>query len=751
MAGLFLALNFTYGSEPGNASIQVFRGDNQKPLSDASVNMVPLTGPSKGKTITGVTNEEGIFKYSYSVPVIMQISHLGFLTITDTLYKPGDRLYHIAISAQNMQDVVVTGQYASARLDKSVYEVEVINADEIRAKGANNLREALQDELHINFEEDPVFGSSASINGISGEGVKIMIDGVPVEGRINGRLDLSQIDINNIERIEIVEGPLSVLYGTDAMGGVINIITKSFQAEKVRIAGNFYYESVGQYNVALNTGFNFKNSQLFVDAGRNFFGGYSPVDTVPRLKEWKPKEQYFADAKYVYTGNRFKLTLGANFFRELMLDRSAPQIGFLPGQEIYIGLDWQYLTYRIEPNATFTYKFKEGYQLDALFGYTYYERFTDFFEKNLENESETLAQNPNTPNDTAKLQTIVFRSTYTMPALNNRLNFQMGVDIRQEYAVENILDNGRQQEGDYAVFGSARILVINGFDIQPGIRFSYNTLFSSPLIPSLNLKYNYRDKLVARLSYGRAYRAPELEELYLYFLDSNHGILGNPSLKPEDGNCVNGSLNYIVKIDRSQQLEFSTSGFYNNIDNKIDLVYTGPTVANKESDVGYEYFNIRHYITYGGEESVTYRWGRLMLNAAILYTFYQNTDTTVSVNVQRLNSPDFTAEAGYRIPKIDVGVNVYYKYTGTKPLFSLSNGITSGTQPGFNLLDLSVTKSFWKNRIQITVGGKNLLNVKDIIGTNVGGAATAHNANPDDLSIGWGRTFFTSLILQYTK
>ena len=123
---------------------------------------------------------------------------------------------------QDSKDVVITGQYTANTIQKSVYEVKVISADELKSKGANNLREALQNKLNIDLGQDAVFGSSIGINGISGEGIKIMVDGVPVVGRLDGKLDLSQINLNNIDHIEIVEGPLSVIYGTDAMGGVVN-------------------------------------------------------------------------------------------------------------------------------------------------------------------------------------------------------------------------------------------------------------------------------------------------------------------------------------------------------------------------------------------------------------------------------------------------------------------------------------------------------------------------------------------------
>jgi outer membrane receptor for ferrienterochelin and colicins len=124
---------------------------------------------------------------------------------------------------QELSDIVVTGEYAPISSKSAVYNVTTISKSELQAKGATNLREALDNKLGVNLSQDNVFGSSASLNGISGEGIKILVNGVPMVGRIDGKIDLSQINMNNVERIEIVKGPLSVLYGSDALGGVINL------------------------------------------------------------------------------------------------------------------------------------------------------------------------------------------------------------------------------------------------------------------------------------------------------------------------------------------------------------------------------------------------------------------------------------------------------------------------------------------------------------------------------------------------
>ncbi len=746
LTALFFAV--TLASPTNNASVTVFRKDNHQLLQDAVVKIIPLANQNSKGAIVGFTNTQGVYSYSFTQPVIIQIMYFGYSTITDTCYQMEDRTYYIAPVSMNIQDVVVTGQYGSNSAQKSVYEVKVISNDMIRAKGASNLREALQNEVNIDLGQDQVFGSYLGINGISGEGVKVMVDGVPIVGRLDGKLDLSQVNINNIERIEIVEGPLSAMYGPDAMGGVINIITKSFQQEKVNVNLKGYYESVGQYNVELDGGFAFKKSQIFLSAGRNFFNGYSTLG-IPRFKEWKPKEQYFADAKYMYTGNKFRIAFAGSFFRELMLDRSTPykSLSYDNGDTAwtYIGIDGHYLTYRPRASFNLTYRFAENFQLETMLAYSGFIRFTNTYSKDLVTQKEELVKDPSTQ-DTTRYHQIVFRAMYTMPAWKERVNFQFGVDVNAENVTESNIQEGKQKIGDYAVFGSVRLKLVEGLDIQPAVRFSYNTKFTVPLIPSLNIRYNYKDQLVVRASYGRGYRAPSLKELYLEFFDSNHALKGNSDLRPEDGHNVTASINYTGRIKQSHTLSMEVSGFYNNIHNKIDWKFF-PAVFPPDT---YQYFNVKNYVTYGGEAGLTYRWKGLQMNTSTVFTAYQLGNISGGEKV-KMWSPDFRANVSYLIPKAEIGISVTYKYTGKKPLFSVSSDVETGTRNAYHLLDASLSRNFWKDRIQLTIGGKNLLGVTNVMGNNVGGVSLAHNATPNVVNVGWGRTFFTSLVLHFGK
>ena len=126
----------------------------------------------------------------------------------------------------DFDNIVVTAQYAPTDVKNAVHEVKVIKAQTIQEQGFNNLAEVLTQQLNLRVNADLALGNGLQIQGIGGENVQVMIDGVPVIGRLNGNIDLSQINLNDVERIEIIEGAMSAQYGSNAAGGVIKIITK---------------------------------------------------------------------------------------------------------------------------------------------------------------------------------------------------------------------------------------------------------------------------------------------------------------------------------------------------------------------------------------------------------------------------------------------------------------------------------------------------------------------------------------------
>src|SRR5690606_23632369 len=121
--------------------------------------------------------------------------------------------------------VVITGEVEPQSAKKSVYQVRTIPMERIQAQGSTRLQDVLNTELNIRFDQDlSLGGSNLNMLGLSGQNVKVLIDGVPMIGRqgVENEININQINVSSIERIEIVEGPMSVIYGADALAGVIN-------------------------------------------------------------------------------------------------------------------------------------------------------------------------------------------------------------------------------------------------------------------------------------------------------------------------------------------------------------------------------------------------------------------------------------------------------------------------------------------------------------------------------------------------
>lgn len=197
----------------------------------------------------------------------------------------------------DQRTVVATGNIMPSSQSSTVHNVKIITAKTIERQGVFNLKDLLLKENTIRISNDNLLGSSMSLQGISGQNIKILLDGVPITGRENGNIDLGQMNLNTIERIEIIEGPLSVIYGTDALGGVINMISKRIvldSAKPYTAFANAYSESIKQNNFGAGAMLKVSGIDIGASVNRNFFGGYNPVSN-SRVMLWKPKEQLFGN------------------------------------------------------------------------------------------------------------------------------------------------------------------------------------------------------------------------------------------------------------------------------------------------------------------------------------------------------------------------------------------------------------------------------------------------------------------------
>jgi outer membrane receptor for ferrienterochelin and colicins len=684
-----------------------------------------------------ITDVNGEVNFPLVQQKIISISCMGFKSLIDTL-SPGisAKTYVLEPSYYELNSVVVTGQFKPVSADKSIYDIKLIGKDRIESKAANNLADVLSDELGIRLSNDPSTGTSMSLQGITGENIKILVDGVPVIGRLDGNIDLSQLNLDNVSQIEMVEGPMSVIYGSNALGGVINIITENSSRSQYKTSVNSYYESIGTYNFNFLTSIRQKKNTFELNGGRNFFNGYSLEDT--RSKQWKPKEQYNAGASYYYNTEKTKLRVKSDFFNERLLDRNDP---FPPYYEK--ANDTWYKTFRFNNSAEITNKIGEHSGFNILAAYSIYERQKQKYLVDLTDLSKTLTTSP-ADHDTSSFNSFMSRGTYNFTPEDGVFSFQTGFDINYETAQGKRIENRQENIGDYALFVSAIWKPVEVLSIQPGIRAAYNTRYNAPLTPSVNLMFK-PGKITIRGSYARGFRSPSLKELYLYFFDSNHQVEGNDSLQSERSHSFNASANYKFTQGKTT-LVFDLKPFYNIIDNKISLVQVDP-----DNLLHYRNENTGKFSSLGFEISGSLYQSSL-LNLRAGYSRIGRKDESFDNN-EFIFSNNWNTSLDVDFLKNTAKFSIFYKYSGKYPTYYYNSAeeVTVGYINEFHNMDVSLMKKFWHNRFSVTTGVKNIFDNKEIGGQGSGSGSGHGGGQGASSLVGWGRTFFLSMKINFVK
>ncbi len=636
-------------------------------------------------------------------------------------------------STRLLQELIVTGNFKPQGLDKCVIATRNLVIDKLASIGVQNVGDVLKYQPNIRLQQDNILGTGVSMQGISGENVKVLIDGVPVIGRQGGNIDLSQLNVQNIERIELIEGPMSVQYGTNALAGTLNIITKKKKEEGVGFRLNNYVESVGNYN--FGGAFNWKENAhtLNISMGRNAFSGWSNVDT-SRFKSWKPKIQYFADFNYGFSINNFKINYTANYFNEFILNRGQPLPPYLE-----TAFDDKYNTLRTSNSINASFLTDNKLSTNLLVSYSNYKRFKNTYYRDLVNVKEILTGNIG-DQDTTTFDLIAARGTVAKTT-NKYLNYEAGFDLNVETGGGLRIRDKMQKIGDYAAFLSAEWHITEGVTLRPGVRASYNSSYAAPVIPSVHLRYKLSENWTARASYGSGFRAPSLKELYFFFVDINHNVQGNPQLKSERSDNFNTVFNYLKAVGKDRVFKFETSAFYNDIRNLISLAVL------RTGDNAYSYINIDRFKTYGGQCFGEMTFKNVNLGAGVAFTRREN---NFSDKIFNADTWEVRANATVsNILKLGIDGNIYLKHAGKQPNFvqNEDGSIEPNYIGAYNLADAGLSRKFFKNKLNTSIGVRNLFNIRDVQAQISGG--NAHSNSGNSMALATGRTVFLKLDLEF--
>jgi outer membrane receptor for ferrienterochelin and colicins len=633
-----------------------------------------------------------------------------------------------SLKIQEIDEVVVSAQFTPTTERNAVYKVSILNQETIQSKAVSNLTELLHQELNMDFSFSPIFGAGIELNGVSKENIKILIDGVPLIGRVNGVLNLNQINLDNIARVEIIEGPVSVFYGTDAMGGIINLITKKLQ--KKAITGNLstMYESINQKNIAGNLGLKTGKGNLKFGLGHSYFNGLSTLNENLRPLNWPTRRQNYATAQYVQNLGIFKMNFSSRYSDELVQTLGKVRFGR--------ATDIDYTTRRFDNSLNLNGNLSKNKYLNITLSYLNYDRFDTSYKYIKATDTSTLIEND--PNENGNyFDTLFSKIHYAKGSKTDKLNYAIGLEYEADYAKGNRILNEKQHIKNASVYSSINYKINEKFEIQPAVRYTYNSIFKNLLSPALNIKYALNNKNIIRLAYGNGFRAPSIKELYLdwspTFGPITYTFRGNENLDLESS--TNFNLNYALhsQLNNNSSFNLNISIGYNQVKHLIGL-----------SEL--EHFE-RHYINLNKMKSINY----------VIQTKFQiATDLKINLGVSYLGryieysenfnsdkfmyTPAINTTINYQIKPLKTNLNIFYKYSGERAGHYIENVggtdvLKETTRESFNNLDVNLSRSF-NNKFKIHIGAKNIFDVTDIETVNQIGVAHERNSQL------WGRTYF---------
>jgi outer membrane receptor for ferrienterochelin and colicins len=719
--------------------VTIFDKKSNEPVSYANV---LVEGLKSGEKKYFVSSVDGKIPNEIREISRISITCVGYKTLFDTISPGQDFKIRMDPSVLDIEEVVVTAQYSPERADKSIYKVEVINARQIEQKAANTMADLLRDQVNMRVSQAGVLGTNLSMQGLSGENVKFLVDGVPMIGRMQGNIDLNQINLSNVDHVEVIEGPMSVIYGSNALAGVVNIISKENKTSLLKGYANGYYESSGVSNFDGGISAKFNQNGIALDGGRNFFGGYSVAGSdTGRSQTYKPRRQYFFDGYYTYTQKILRIKLAGQYFNELLEDK-----GNLLPPYYETAFDSYFTTIRYTGRIEATLTLPKSHYLTFIGAYSYYSRVKEKYFKDLTTMNEVLTTNPD-DQDTTGITSWLAKGTYSKNNPEKKLNYQAGFDFNIESGEGKRILDYSQQIGDYALFGSVKWNPVRRLSLQPGVRLIYNSKYSAPVVYALSGKWSFNDFISARVSYSKGFRAPSIKELYLYFVDVNHNVQGNPDLGSETSNNINLDLVYGREKSRfgwSAEL----SGFYNHVNNII-------TLAQSQSNSSlYTYINVDKFNSVSGQFGLCFKLNpSLVIQVGVAETGRSYQQSNQNNSSDFFFSTDVSANASYSFIKYDMTFALYYKYTGKSPQFQFEEEtITEAYVDPYNTMDFTFSKGFLDNLLRVSTGVKNIFNVVTVPATGgvSGGGAHGSGGNGSE-SIGWGRTVFLKLSINFNK
>lgn len=505
---------------------------------------------------------------------------------------------------------------------KTLAAVTVIDREEIERKQFNSLQDLLRTVPGVTYTNSGGLGkvTGVSIRGTSNRHALVLVDGQKVGSATLGETSFEHFPIDQIERVEVLRGPRSSLYGSEAIGGVIQIFTRKGTVNGVKPFASFTYGSHETYQG--NVGLNVKQDNTW--ATLNVAGiktqGFNASDI---------EETYDLD-RDGYENKSASLRMGHKFNDQLEVDASILRVDAEnehDSRNLPRNPDFSNVHGKIEQNvysAGASYKPFELWTTQLRLGRS---------EDKLDSRDAEASVINTERNSISWLNTL---------HINANNNLMLGFDYQNdEVSGTNVY---AVKERDNKAYFAQYLGTFGAFDLQGAIRQDDNEQFGNHTTGSATLGYRLNDAMQSYVSYGTAFKAPTFNDLYWPGSE-------NPTLVPEE------SENYEIGLKgQISNVNWELNGFYNEIENLIAWA-AAPTASDPYRWVP---SNIEKARIKGAEFSLTQQLNSFLWNVNYIYQEPEN-ETAGTKGKQLLLKPKqiFNASADYTMDKWTVGASVH--------------------------------------------------------------------------------------------
>ena len=660
----------------------------------------------------------------------------------------------------NMETVVVTSTRSLKSIKDIPIQTQVIGQKEIRSSGMSSLENVLSSQLPGLEFHQAGSGMTMTFQGLDARQVLVLIDGERMSGEINGNIDFSRIPLETVQRIEIVKGSSSVIYGSNAMGATINIITKvpTFGLEG---SAYFNYGGINQSNpnekeAGIKSDIQNMNASAYLGYASEKFTSstdisYQSIDPY-RMVSKSPERRHYTSIngdvvdKIIYVpvdSNGISVSgwQSVSVNQKLKYDFSDKVSAIVKG-----GYFWKNRydlgDYSSSSETGAEYVPFENYQGYDFTGKIYYkinkEHNIDFsFHSSTTNRDEHDIDNI-IPKQRQNISTA--RILYQTSAIKKN-SITAGAEFNRETLNLDISPTGfenKYSSNSFSLYVQDNAELTDKINILAGLRldnYGFTTLqgaidniFSADevlsesqglsLTPQLSFKYDF-DKISLRFNYAMGFRTPSLKERYMEYYQPYMGMVikGNENLVPETNNYFSISSDYLSK---NKKLYLAASVYANLFNNKIDAYHDV-----EEDKLIYQ--NTANTQLYGADILVKYMilkgW---WLNASYAYS-YRNESGPVNSSQYVFASPhtaslqssyNFIAGRWFMGPNLSVNYYSSKAYEDMMPTIihnsgslvpEVIEGVYTGNLEGYLICNISYSATF-NRKYTITAGVNNLLN-----------------------------------------